>query len=138
MQLKIAMKFNSRVIVILVVLIGFAIGFFYQNSKSIDLESNKVETVGKLYRIRNVHSSFGKKIYEYEFQYNDKEYTGETRARLSDSIRVGEFYKVELSVHNPENNKMDFNTSYEKIIRSDANGIAIDTTFKIRKTIPNF
>lgn len=128
------MKFNSKLIVILIVIIGLAFALIYRESFFDDIEKNKTETIGKIYRIRNVAgSTTGKKIYEYEFNFDGNKYSGEIRKRLSDSIQIGKFYKVKLSDKNPEHNLMEFESEFEQIIKKDMNGIRTDTIYKLRK-----
>ena len=128
------MKFNSKFVVILIVVIGLIFGLIYRESLFNEIEKSKTETIGKVYRIRNVAgSTTGKKIYEYEFKFDGKQYSGEIRKRLSDSIKIGKFYKVKLSDKNPENNLMEFDQEYVEIIKKDGNGIATDTIFELKK-----
>lgn len=128
------MKFNSKTVVVLIVIVGLAFGLIFRNSFFNEIEKNKVETVGKVYRIRHVAgSTTGKKIYEYEFEYEGKNYSGEVRKRISDSIEIGDFYKVKLSSNRPENNMMEFETEYVQVIRKNENGIPTDTIFELKK-----
>ena len=128
------MKFNSKIVVILIVIIGLAFGLIYRKSFFNDIEKSKTETIGKVYRIRHVAgSTTGKKIYEYEFKFDGNKYSGEIRKRLSDSIQIGKFYKVKLSDKKPENNLMEFEYEYEQIINKDVNGIITDTIYELKK-----
>lgn len=128
------MKFNSKFIVILIVVVGLTFGLIYRKSFFNDIEKSKTETIGKIYRIRHVAgSTTGKKIYEYEFKYHGNKYSGETRKRLSDSIKIGEFYKVKFSDKNPENNLMEFESEYAQVIKKDVNGIITDTIYELKK-----
>jgi len=128
------MKFNSKSVVILIVIFGFIFGLIYRDSFFNDIEKNKTETIGEIYRIRHVPKNVtGKKIYEYEFKFGGKKYTGEIRKRLSDSINVGEFYKVKLSSKNPKSNFMEFEHEYTQIIKKDVNGITTDTIYELKK-----
>jgi hypothetical protein len=128
------MKFNSKTLIVLIVLVGLVFGFINRNSFFNDIKKNKTEAIGKIYRIRTVARNFtGKKIYEYEFKFEGKKYKGEVRKRLSDTIKIDEFYTVMFSSKHPENNVMEFEQEYTQFTKRNLNESKTDTVYKIKK-----
>lgn len=76
-----------------------------------ELEENLETTVGKVYRYRGVPKK-SKRIYYYEFYLDGKKYKGSSSGYMSKDTRVGNYYQVEYSGINPNNNRMNFDIEF--------------------------
>lgn len=96
-------------------------GFFI---KKIELNTNYVETYGKIYEVKRIVS--GIRVgplfkYKFWFTYEGEKYFGETTQTLKGNNKIGKIFKVKVSTNNPKNYKILFDQEYVKKYILDKN-----------------
>lgn len=109
------------------VVMGFIV-IYMSNAQSDkrELEENLKTTVGKVISYSRVPKK-SKTIYHYEFCLAGKKYKGNSSGYISDGVRVGEYYIVEYSGVNAENNRMNFNSQFTPYMGEDRIGHFLDS-----------
>lgn len=105
------------------------LGIFLVIAEDDDINRNKYETYGKVYGSTPIHKQYSKRHYNYEFSHKGKKFTGSSIGYISDNIKEGSFYKVELSDQNPTNSRMIFDLEYIRQFKMDNNGKVTDTIY---------
>ena len=104
-----------------------------------ELEENLKTTVGKIYRYSGVPKK-SKRIYYYEFYLNGKKHKGSSTGYMLDGVSVGNYYQIEYSGINPDNNRMNFDLEFIVNFEKDSIGNISDTNYIrlwVRITAPN-
>ncbi|WP_422348928.1 hypothetical protein [Flagellimonas sp.] len=104
------------------------------------IDNNLTTTIGKVIRSNPVSNQHSKRRYQYEFYVNGKKHAGSSIGHLSDWIENGNFYQVEYSSENPESSRMIFEIEFVQEIKTQENGIKVDTLYvpkdlKIKKEL---
>ena len=106
------------VFILTVLLVGYFI-------RKIELNTNYVETYGKIYDINRIAS--GVRVgplfkYKFWFNYEGKKYFGESTETLKGINKIGKIFKVKVSPNDPKKYEILFDQEYVEKYILDKNG----------------
>jgi hypothetical protein len=106
----------------------FVIPYFCRQGKTKEREQNKRYTIGVITERPDALFE-NRRDWYYEFYYNHKKYQSSRRTHVGYDVKLGDYFLVEFSSKNPDNNKI----LYEFQLRPDK----IESKSYVGDTIPN-